>query len=253
MRYFEMYTQAKNEYFKKLGEINTDENLSTSGRANERSKAFTKYQAAINDIAEDYNKTLANKAQSLEFHKERIRVNIIKPNSDEIAQENYLFRGFVSNLAMVNTEREFFDLVIEMAGGNEMQRRAIITNFSTLLKLGEDFVANSFEESKELNIWDEGNLLGKENKATAAILKAEISTMGSRLKQIYTKTRESLKTELDLKHEAKVKLIRDEMNELNGEIFMIQRLFKQDEPNVEMPVFKTSGQEWNDIVNAVND
>jgi hypothetical protein len=253
MKYFGMYKEAKDEYLNRLGEIRADENLSATGRENECNKAFAKYQAAVNAIAEDYNQAMAENAHSLKAHKEKILANVLKPDPEEIALEDYLFRGFVSKMALVNTDKEFFDQVIEMAEGNEMQRRALMTNFSSLLKLGEDFVTKSFEKSQELSIWKAKSTPGTETKATDADLKiTAISDMVSRLKEVYTKTRESLKTEQDLKHEARVKALEDKMSEMNGEVFAIQRLFKQDTPSAKMPIFKTPGQEWADIVNSVN-
>ncbi|MDD4600430.1 MAG: hypothetical protein PHQ46_05175 [Negativicutes bacterium] len=253
MGYLEMYQKARNEYQKRLGEINADVNLSATGRANERDKAFAKYQTAINDIAKDYNKTMADKEESLKFCKEKMRETVVNIDAETIFKQYYLFRGFASKLAMADTEREFLNQVIDMAEGNEMQRRALVNNFSAILKSGQDFVAKDIAYHPDVNLWNEdANKLGKENNGIDAKLKAAIGVMESRLKQVYVKTSESLKTEKVLRQEERAKVLTGEMLEMNGDVSMIQRLFKQDQPNVQLPVFKMPGQEWADIVNSVN-
>lgn len=250
MKYFEMYQKARNEYRGKLGKINANENLSATGKVNARQDAFAVYQAAINTIAEEYNKTMAEKEESLKFCKEKLREVVMNLDAETIAKQDYLFKGFVSKLAMASNESDFLGSVIDMADGNEMQRRALVNNFSDLLNLAKEFAAKTFSDYASAEIWkDDKN--EKADKTHEMRLNAKIDEMELKLKKVYGKTAESLKTEKDLRQEKLASSFANEMTEMKGDVFMIQRLFKQDMPNSSLPEFKMPGEEWTAILKSV--
>lgn len=203
LNWSEVYNTLSSQYYQGLNGILNDSSLSASGKDDARKLLSDGLRSDWAKLEIDYKTKSEALAKELSSLQDKAPSRPV-PTQVEIDLENREANLLLSNLAVTEGKRAFLDVIKEALKGSKQERSAFTIHFHKIIDLTRE-IWNDIDSQDRIEVT-------------------------SALKTWYREAQESLKTQAELTHEAKVKELEGQASELNGAYEMARRTFERITP-----------------------
>jgi hypothetical protein len=196
----EVYKELSSQYFENLQKVLNDTNLTAAGKQEARKALDDGLRADWGKLEQDYTTRTGALEKELITLQDKAPGRPV-PSSSDIELENREANRLLSQLAATSGRTDFLSVIKETLKGTKPERTAFAIHFHKIVELAQ-------------GLWN-----GVDDRDRNEVISA--------LKGWYKDAMESIKSQAELNHEAKLQDIKDQIDQLGAAYSMAERVFKQ--------------------------